>query len=968
MEYNFIDIEKKWQQKWVENKTYKVVEDENKQKFYVLNMFPYPSGAGLHVGHPLGYIASDIYARYKRLKGFNVLNPMGYDAYGLPAEQYAIQTGQHPQLTTDTNIARYREQLDKIGFSFDWDREVRTCDPRYYHWTQWAFERMFESYYDYTQQKALPIKDLVRHFEEEGTLNLNVAQSEELIFSARDWSSMDEQEQQEKLMNYRIAYLGETMVNWCPGLGTVLANDEVVNGVSERGGYPVVQKLMKQWCLRVSAYSQRLLDGLETVNWSDSIKETQKNWIGRSEGTEVEFKYQTPVADGGQKEGHFTIFTTRADTMFGVSFMVLAPESELVAELTSEAQKAEVEEYLAYVKKRTELERMSDRKVTGVFSGSYGINPFTGEQIPIWISEYVLAGYGTGAIMAVPAHDSRDYAFAKHFNLPIIPLIEGADISEESFDAKEGIVTNSPAAGKESMDGFSLNGLTVKEAIAKTKQFVTEKGIGRVKVNYRLRDAIFSRQRYWGEPFPVYYKQGMPYMIPEECLPLELPEIDKYEPTESGEPPLGRAKVWAWNEAERKVVEKVLVDDKTVFPLELNTMPGFAGSSAYYLRYMDPHNDEALVGKKADEYWQNVDLYVGGTEHATGHLIYSRFWNKFLFDCGCSCKEEPYEKLVNQGMIQGRSNFVYRINSDDHSKAPVFVSLGQKDKYETTPIHVDVNIVHADVLDVEAFKAWRPEYNNAEFIFEDGTSSSNLITTQHPTPPTYKCGWAVEKMSKSMFNVVNPDVIVEQYGADTLRLYEMFLGPVEASKPWDTNGIDGCFRFLKKFWKLYQQELNDDEPSKDSLKSVHKLIKKVTGDIEQFSYNTAVSAFMICVNELGQQKCANRELLKKMVIVIAPFAPHMAEELWEQLGGETKSVFDAEWPAWDESYLVENEVQLTVSFNGKARFQMTFPADATKEDIEKKALEDERSQHYIDGKTIVKIIVVPKKIINIVCK
>lgn len=968
MEYNFIDIEKKWQQKWVENKTYKVVEDENKQKFYVLNMFPYPSGAGLHVGHPLGYIASDIYARYKRLKGFNVLNPMGYDAYGLPAEQYAIQTGQHPQLTTDTNIARYREQLDKIGFSFDWDREVRTCDPRYYHWTQWAFERMFESYYDYTLQKAMPIKDLVRHFEEEGTLNLNVAQSEELIFSARDWSSMDEQEQQEKLMNYRIAYLGETMVNWCPGLGTVLANDEVVNGVSERGGYPVVQKLMKQWCLRVSAYSQRLLDGLETVNWSDSIKETQKNWIGRSEGTEVEFKYQTPVAGGGQKEGHFTIFTTRADTMFGVSFMVLAPESELVAELTSEDQKAEVEEYLAYVKKRTELERMSDRKVTGVFSGSYGINPFTGEQIPIWISEYVLAGYGTGAIMAVPAHDSRDYAFAKHFNLPIIPLIEGADVSEESFDAKEGIVTNSPAAGKESMDGFSLNGLTVKEAIAKTKQFVTEKGIGRVKVNYRLRDAIFSRQRYWGEPFPVYYKQGMPYMIPEECLPLELPEIDKYEPTESGEPPLGRAKVWAWNEAERKVVEKSLVDDKTIFPLELNTMPGFAGSSAYYLRYMDPHNDEALVGKKADEYWQNVDLYVGGTEHATGHLIYSRFWNKFLFDCGCSCKEEPYEKLVNQGMIQGRSNFVYRINSDDHSKAPVFVSLGQKDKYETTPIHVDVNIVHADVLDVEAFKAWRPEYNNAEFIFEDGTSSSDTLNTQHPTPAIYKCGWAVEKMSKSMFNVVNPDVIVEQYGADTLRLYEMFLGPVEASKPWDTNGIDGCFRFLKKFWKLYQQELNDDEPSKDSLKSVHKLIKKVTGDIEQFSYNTAVSAFMICVNELGQQKCANRELLKKMVIVIAPFAPHMAEELWEQLGGETKSVFDAEWPAWDESYLVENEVQLTVSFNGKARFQMTFPADATKEDIEKKALEDERSQHYIDGKTIVKIIVVPKKIINIVCK
>ena len=952
MEYNFRDIEKKWQQKWVKNKTYKVVEDKNKQKFYVLNMFPYPSGAGLHVGHPLGYIASDIYARYKRLKGFNVLNPMGYDAYGLPAEQYAIQTGQHPEMTTKKNIDRYREQLNKIGFSFDWDREVRTCDPHYYHWTQWAFEHMFNSYYDNRLQKAQPISELIRHFEEEGTLDLDVAQGEELMFSARDWMSMDELEQQEKLMNYRIAYLGETMVNWCPGLGTVLANDEVVNGVSERGGYPVVQKLMKQWCLRVSAYAQRLLDGLETINWSDSIKETQKNWIGRSEGTEVVFKSVTPDANG-EKEGHFTIFTTRADTMFGVSFMVLAPESELVPELTSAAQKAEVDEYLEYVKKRTELERMSDRKVTGVFSGSYAINPFTGERIPIWISEYVLAGYGTGAIMAVPAHDSRDYAFAKHFNLPIIPLIEGADVSEESFDAKEGIVTNSPAAGKESLDGFSLNGLTIKEAIAATKKFVTEKGIGRVKVNYRLRDAIFSRQRYWGEPFPVYYKNGMPYMVPEECLPLELPEIDKYEPTETGEPPLGRAKIWAWNEAERKVVDKSLVDDKNVFPLELNTMPGFAGSSAYYLRYMDPHNDEALVGKEADEYWQNVDLYVGGTEHATGHLIYSRFWNKFLFDINCSCKDEPFEKLINQGMIQGRSNFVYRVNSDDHSKAPVFVSLGLKDQYETTPIHVDVNIVHADMLDIEAFKAWRPEYKDAEFILEDGA---------------YKCGWAVEKMSKSMFNVVNPDDIVEQYGADTLRLYEMFLGPVEASKPWDTNGIDGCFRFLKKFWKLYQQEnLDDAEPSKDSLKSIHKLIKKVTGDIEQFSYNTAISAFMICVNELGQQKCTNRELLKKMIVLIAPFAPHMAEELWEQMGGQG-SVCDAEWPAWEESYLVENEVQLTVSFNGKARFQMTFPADATKENIEKAALADERSQHYIDGKTIVKIIVVPKKIINIVCK
>lgn len=970
MEYNFRDIEQKWQQKWVNLKTYKVVEDKNKQKFYVLNMFPYPSGAGLHVGHPLGYIASDIYARYKRLKGFNVLNPMGYDAYGLPAEQYAIQTGQHPEVTTKKNIARYREQLDKIGFSFDWDREVRTCDPHYYHWTQWAFEQMFNSYYDNRLQKAQPISQLVKHFEEEGTLNLDVAQSEEFVFSARDWMSMDEREQQEKLMNYRIAYLGETMVNWCPGLGTVLANDEVVNGVSERGGYPVVQKLMKQWCLRVSAYAQRLLEGLEKINWSDSIKETQKNWIGRSEGTEVEFKYVTPNGSEGQKEGKFTIFTTRADTMFGVTFMVLAPESELVVELTSDAQKAEVEDYLAYVKKRTELERMSDRKVTGVFSGSYGINPFTGEQLPIYVSEYVLAGYGTGAIMAVPAHDSRDYAFAKHFNLPIVPLIEGADVSEESFDAKEGIVINSPAEGKEAaLEGFSLNGLTVKEAIAKTKKFVSERGIGRVKVNYRLRDAIFSRQRYWGEPFPVYYKKGMPYMVPTDCLPLELPEIDKYEPTESGEPPLGRAKMWAWSEKENKVVDKSLVDDETVFPLELNTMPGFAGSSAYYLRYMDPHNNDALVGREADEYWQNVDLYVGGTEHATGHLIYSRFWNKFLFDIGCSCKDEPYEKLVNQGMIQGRSNFVYRINSDDHSKAPVFVSLGLKDKYETTPIHVDVNIVHADVLDVEAFKAWRPEYKDAEFIFEDGSKSADRTSNESAAGnAVYKCGWAIEKMSKSMFNVVNPDDIVEQYGADTLRLYEMFLGPVEASKPWDTNGIDGCFRFLKKFWKLYQQELNDEEPSKESLKSVHKLIKKVTGDIEQFSYNTAISAFMICVNELSQQKCANKELLKKLVIIIAPFAPHMAEELWEQLGGETKSVCDAAWPAWNESYLVENEVQLTVSFNGKARFQMIFPADATKEDIEKNVLADDRSKHYIDGKTIVKIIVVPRKIINIVCK
>lgn len=950
MEYNFTEIEKKWQKKWVENKTYKVVEDKNKQKFYVLNMFPYPSGAGLHVGHPLGYIASDIYARYKRLKGFNVLNPMGYDAYGLPAEQYAIQTGQHPSITTEKNIARYREQLDKIGFSFDWEREVRTCDPEYYHWTQWAFQRMFDSYYDYNDGKAKPISNLVRHFEEEGTLNLNVAQGEEKTFSARNWISMSEKEQQETLMNYRIAYLGETMVNWCPGLGTVLANDEVVDGVSERGGYPVVQKKMKQWCLRVSAYAQRLLDGLENVNWTDSMKETQRNWIGRSEGTEVVFKSITPTADNEKIEHDITIFTTRADTMFGVTFMVLAPESELVPELTTAKQKSEVEEYLAYVKKRTERDRMTDRKVTGVFTGSYGINPLTDEKLPIYISEYVLSGYGTGAIMAVPAHDSRDYAFAKHFGLPIRPLIEGADVSEESFDAKEGIVINSPIKPVEG--SFSLNGLTVKEAIAATKKYVTERGLGKVKVNYRLRDAIFSRQRYWGEPFPVYYKDGMPYMVPEECLPLELPSIDKFEPTETGEPPLGRAKIWAWDEENKTIVDKELIDNKTIFPLELNTMPGFAGSSAYYLRYMDPHNNKALVGKEADEYWQNVDLYVGGTEHATGHLIYSRFWNKFLFDYGYSCKEEPYEKLVNQGMIQGRSNFVYRINSDDHSKAPVFVSFGLKDKYETTPIHVDVNIVHADVLDIDAFKAWRPEYENAEFILEDGK---------------YICGWAVEKMSKSMFNVVNPDVIVEQYGADTLRLYEMFLGPVETSKPWDTNGIDGCFRFLKKFWKLYQQDLNDNEPSKESVKSVHKLIKKVSNDIEQFSYNTAISAFMICVNELGQQKCNNRGLLRNLVILIAPFAPHIAEELWQHLG-KKDSVCNAQWPTWNEAYLTENEVQLTISFNGKARFQMTFPIDASKEDVETAALNDERSKKYIDGKTIVKVIVVPKKIVNIVCK
>ena len=950
MDYNFRDIEKKWQQNWVENKTYKVTEDNNKKKFYVLNMFPYPSGAGLHVGHPLGYIASDIYARYKRQQGFNVLNPMGYDAYGLPAEQYAIQTGQHPAITTDANIAHYREQLDKIGFCFDWDREVRTCDPKYYHWTQWAFQKMFNSFYCNKCQSAKPIEKLIERFEKKGTEGMDIAQGEELSFTAEEWKAMSDVEKQKTLMNYRIAYLGETVVNWCPGLGTVLANDEVVNGVSERGGYPVVQKKMQQWCLRVSAYAQRLLDGLNTVDWSDSITETQKNWIGRSEGTEVEFTVK-------DSDKHFTIFTTRADTMFGVTFMVLAPESELVAELTTAEQKEEVEKYLDYVKKRTELERMSDRKVTGVFSGSYGVNPFTGEAIPIWISEYVLAGYGTGAIMAVPAHDSRDYAFAKHFNLPIIPLIEGADVSEESFDAKEGIVSNSPAPGKESIDGFSLNGLTVKEAIAATKKFVTKKGIGRVKVNYRLRDAIFSRQRYWGEPFPVYYKDGMPQMVPEECLPLELPEIDKYEPTESGEPPLGRAKKWAFDIEKKEVVDKSLVDNKTVFPLELNTMPGFAGSSAYYLRYMDPTNNNAIVGKEADEYWQNVDLYVGGTEHATGHLIYSRFWNKFLFDMGVSCKEEPFQKLVNQGMIQGRSNFVYRVNSDDHSKAPVFVSKGLKDQYDTTPIHVWVNLVKNDILDVEAFKNWRPEYNNAEFILEDGK---------------YTCGWAIEKMSKSMYNVVNPDDIIAEYGADTLRLYEMFLGPVEASKPWDTNGIDGCFRFLKKFWNLYWEKgtdniVADEEAKPESLKTVHKLIKKVSEDIEKFSYNTSISAFMIAVNELGQQKCHNHELLKQLTILIAPFAPHIAEELYHLMGGEG-TVCDAQWPTYDEKYLVESEMQLTISFNGKARFQMSFPADANNDQIQEAVLNDEKSKKYLEGFQILKVIIVPKKIVNIVLK
>ena len=810
---------------------------------------------------------------------------------------------------------------------------------------------MFNSFYCNKCQQARPIAELVSHFEESGTEGLDVAQSEELSFTADEWKSMDDATKQRTLMNYRIAYLGETMVNWCAGLGTVLANDEVVDGVSVRGGFPVVQRRMQQWCLRVSAYSQRLLDGLDTIDWSDSIKETQRNWIGRSEGTEVEFNVK-------DSDKHFTIFTTRADTMFGVSFMVLAPESELVAELTTADQKAEVDKYLAYVKSRTELERMSDHHVTGVFSGSYAVNPFTGDSIPIWISEYVLAGYGTGAIMAVPAHDSRDYAFARHFNLPIIPLIEGADVSEASFDAKEGIVTNSPAEGKESLDGFSLNGLTVKEAIAATKKFVTEHHIGRVKVNYRLRDAIFSRQRYWGEPFPVYYKDGMPQMIPEECLPLELPEIDKYEPTETGEPPLGRAKKWAWDTAKKEVVDKSLIDNKTVFPIELNTMPGFAGSSAYYLRYMDPHNDKEIVGKKADEYWCHVDLYVGGTEHATGHLIYSRFWNKFLHDYGYSCEEEPFQKLVNQGMIQGRSNFVYRVNELSTDKKPVFVSYNLRKNYkDVTPIHVWINLVKNDVLDIEGFKQWSPEYRDAEFILEDGK---------------YVCGFATEKMSKSMYNVVNPDDIVEEYGADTLRLYEMFLGPVEASKPWDTNGIDGCFRFLKKFWNLYWKKdsnsIVDDAPAKaESLKSVHKLIKKVSDDIEKFSYNTSISAFMICVNELGQQKCTNHALLTDLVVLIAPFAPHIAEELWHAMGGQG-SVCDASWPVYDEKYLKEDEVKMMVSFNGKVRFPMNFAANTPKEEVEKAVLADERTAKYLGGKNIVKVIVVPNRIVNIVVK
>lgn len=921
MEYNFKEVEKKWQNYWKEHKTYQVEIDPDKPKYYVLDMFPYPSGAGLHVGHPLGYIASDIYSRYKRLKGFNVLHPMGYDAYGLPAEQYAIQTGQHPALTTEKNINRYREQLDKIGFSFDWNREVRTCDPRYYKWTQWAFIQMFNSFYNYEKQKAMPIAELVKAFETSGTANLNVACSEQLHFTAENWNAKTEKEQQEILLNYRLAYLAETMVNWCPQLGTVLANDEVKEGISVRGGYPVVQKKMRQWSLRVSAYAQRLLEGLDTVEWSDSLKDIQRNWIGRSQGADVIFE----VKDSDIK---LQIFTTRPDTIFGVSFMVLAPESDYVKQLTTQSQRHEVEEYLNYVAKRTERERQTEvKKVTGVFSGSYAINPFTQESIPIWISEYVLAGYGTGAIMAVPAHDSRDYAFARKFNLPIVPVIDngqGCDLSESSYDAKEGKMINS---------GF-INGLDVKEAIKQIAEEVEKRGIGKSKINYRLRDAIFSRQRYWGEPFPVYYKDGMPYTLDESRLPLELPEIDKYLPTETGEPPLGRAKNWKTEEG---------------YPLELNTMPGFAGSSAYYLRYMDPHNDQALVSKEADEYWRNVDLYLGGAEHATGHLIYSRFWNHFLYDLGYVCEAEPFKKLINQGMIQGRSNFVYRIQGSN-----TFVSHGLKDQYETTEIHVNVNIVHNDILDLEAFQNWMPEYKDAEFILEDGK---------------YICGWAIEKMSKSMYNVVNPDDIIEEFGADTLRLYEMFLGPLEAHKPWDTQGIDGVFKFLKKFWRLYinNDKLNVTEeiPTKEELKILHKTLKKIESDIENFSFNTSVPAFMICTNELTALKCNKRAVLEPLTIAIAPYAPHIAEELWHQLGN-TGSVTTATFPQWDEQYLIEDTFEYPISFNGKVRFKLTIPLSASSAEIETTVKNAPETDKYLAGKTVKKIIIVPKKIVNIV--
>ena len=919
MEYNHKEIEKRWQAYWKEHGTYRTKEDPSRKKFYVLDMFPYPSGAGLHVGHPLGYIASDIYSRYKRLRGYNVLHPMGYDAYGLPAEQYAIQTGQHPEKTTVDNIARYRSQLDKIGFSFDWDREVRTCDPAYYRWTQWAFMQMFGHWYDTELQKARPIPELEAHFAAHGTEGLHAARSREREFSAAEWQAMSERERREELMNYRIAYQGESVVNWCPVLGTVLANDEVSEGLSVRGGHPVEQKVMTQWCLRVSAYAPRLLDDLSLVDWSDSLKETQRNWIGRSEGAEMRFKVK-------DSDVELEIFTTRADTVFGVTFMVLAPESEYVAQITTPERREAVEAYLEEVKHKTERERQIEKRVSGVFTGAYAINPLSGKEVPVYVSDYVLAGYGTGAIMAVPAHDSRDYAFARHFNLPIIPLIEGADVSEASFDAKEGVMCNS--CGPE----LSLDGLQVREAIAKAKQFIEEKGIGKVKVNYRLRDAIFSRQRYWGEPFPVYYKDGIPCLLPDSKLPLLLPEISSYKPTPDGEPPLARAEHWCTPEGYR---------------LELNTMPGFAGSSAYYLRYMDPHNDKALVGREADEYWRDVDLYVGGAEHATGHLIYSRFWNKFLFDLGVVAEPEPFKKLVNQGMIQGRSNFVYRVKGTN-----TFVSHGLRKQYDTTPIRVDISMVDNDVLDTERFRGWRPEFADAEFVLEDGR---------------YVCGNAVEKMSKSMFNVVNPDDIVDRYGADTLRLYEMFLGPVEQSKPWDTNGIDGVNRFLKKLWGLFDKAdlASDAEMTREESKSVNKLIKKVTADIENFSFNTSVSAFMIAVNELSAMKSTNRRALELITRVIAPFAPHMAEEFWHRLGHEG-SVADSEWPAYDESALAEDTVKYPVSFNGKTRYMIEVAAGASKEEVEKAALGDAAAAKWLAGKEPRKVIVVPGRIVNVV--
>ena len=926
MEYNFRAIEARWQEYWRAQDVYRVTEDSSRPPFYVLDMFPYPSGAGLHVGHPLGYIASDIFARYKRLRGFNVLHPMGYDAFGLPAEQYAIQTGQHPEVTTTENIRRYREQLDQIGFSFDWSREVRTSDPEYYKWTQWVFIQLFHSYYDNVAGKAAPISELVAHFEAEGTKGLDVAQSESLTFTAGEWRSWDKKKQMQTLMNYRLAYLGETMVNWCAALGTVLANDEVHDGVSERGGHPVEQKKMQQWCLRVSAYAGRLLDSLNELEWSESLKESQRNWIGKSEGAEVRF----PLAQGNGKE--LTVFTTRVDTIYGVTFMVLAPESDYVATVTTTEQKAAVEEYLAATRRRTERDRLSDRRVSGVFSGSYATNPLTGQAIPIWISDYVLAGYGTGAVMAVPAHDSRDFAFARHFDLPIIQVVvpEGEEATEpatwdESKDSKSGTLINSGI----------ITGLSVTDAIAKMKAYIATEGLGQVKTNYRLRDAIFSRQRYWGEPFPIYYDaDGIAHTISEEELPLRLPEVDKFLPTSDGQPPLGRAKEWHTAEG---------------FPFELSTMPGFAGSSAYYLRYMDPHNDKALVGREKNAYWRHVDLYVGGAEHATGHLIYSRFWNKFVYDLGLVVEDEPFRKLVNQGMIQGRSNFVYRIKDTN-----TFVSLGLKDQYDTTPIHVDVNIVSNDQLDLEAFRAWRPEYATADFILEEGK---------------YICGWAVEKMSKSMYNVVNPDMIVERYGADTLRLYEMFLGPLEQSKPWDTNGIDGVHRFLRKLWGLYYSaeglRVTDAPASKDELKSLHKLIRKVTQDVEQFSFNTSVAAFMICINELQGLKTASREILQPLLILLAPFAPHIAEELWHALGEET-TIVAATWPEYNEQLLVEDSVKYPVSFNGKTRFTMEFAREASQDAIREAVLSAEEAQKWLEGKAPKKVIIVPGRIINIV--